>query len=374
MTTVGDIIKRIEKFAPPYLAEDWDPIGLSFGARDQKVKRMMVALDLDANTLQEAKEKKVDFVFTHHPSIFGSLKTLNEEDARRKEYIELIRSNIALYSAHTNVDAAENGMNDWLADTLELKKPYEVLDTSYQTALKLLVLYVPLSEASAMRNTLHKAGAGQVGNYDQVSYTSRGEGRFTPNAKANPTIGKQNKEESVQEERIEVLFPNHLLGKIIQTIYENHPYEEPVYHILDIGKKDKQYGIGRVGTLDEPQTFDEIIAYVKDKLNLSHVRFSNSALESDTKIEKIAVLGGSGEKYYEQALTKDADLYITGDISYHGAQDMIREGLLFIDAGHFIENIFVEKMTKNLKRWAQEEGWMVEIIPAETQKDVFKFA
>lgn len=371
MTTVGDIIQRIEDYAPKHLAEDWDPIGLAFGSEGQKVERVMVALDLDANTLKEAKEKEVDFIFTHHPSIFSSLKTLNEHDARRREYIELIRSNIALYSAHTNVDAAENGMNDWLADALALESPYEIMETAYQSELKLLVLYTPLAEAAEMRATLHKIGAGQVGDYNEVSYTSDGTGHFTLGAEAEPTIGKQNEAEVVAEERAEILFPNYLLGTVLQTIYEYHPYEEPVYHILDIGKNEKAYGIGRVGSLKAPQTLAQIIDKVKNTFSIPHLRYANADL--DCKIEKVAVLGGSGEKYYKQALAKDADLYITGDISYHGAQDMMREGLLFIDAGHFIENIFVEKMTELLKQWSKEEAWEIEIIPAETQEDVFRF-
>jgi dinuclear metal center YbgI/SA1388 family protein len=371
MTTVGEIISRIEEFAPKYLAEDWDPIGLAFGDKDQVVNKMMVALDLDADTLAEAKEKEIDFIFTHHPSIFNSLTTLNAHDSRRRQYLELIRSNIALYSAHTNVDAAENGMNDWLAKALGLKKPYEVLDTAYESELKLLVLYTPIKEAAEMRTILHKVGAGQVGDYDEVSYTSAGEGHFTPNPEAKPTVGEENTPEVVQEERVEMLVPKQLLGQILEVIYENHPYEEPVYHILDIGKKDKTYGIGRVGSLESPQSFTALLKQVKETFNLSHVRHANTALAA--KIEKVAILGGSGEKYYKQALAKDADVYITGDITYHGAQDMIREGLPFIDAGHFIENIFVEKMTEKLQKWQQEEDWAVEIIPAEAQEDVFKF-
>lgn len=69
MTTVKSITNRIEKFAPKHLAESWDPIGLAFGSEEREVSRMLVALDLDANTLKEAKDKEVDLIFTHHPSI-----------------------------------------------------------------------------------------------------------------------------------------------------------------------------------------------------------------------------------------------------------------------------------------------------------------
>ena len=71
-------------------------------------------------------------------------------------------------------------------------------------------------------------------------------------------------------------------------------------------------------------------------------------------------------------MEKEADIYITGDI-FIISKDMIRDGLPFIDPGHFIENIFVEKMTEKLKKWKEEENWSLEIIPASKQKDVFTF-
>src|SRR5699024_6145531 len=134
MTTVKEIVSRIEKFAPKSLAEDWDPVGLAFGSMNQEVHKMMIALDLDAMTLKEAQENDVDFIFTHHPPIFKSLTTLNEHDTRRKEYIGLFKSDISLYAAHTNVEGAEDGRNEWLANSLSVKGPREVLDTTTESS------------------------------------------------------------------------------------------------------------------------------------------------------------------------------------------------------------------------------------------------
>lgn len=371
MTTVKEIIERIEKFAPPYLAEDWDPIGLAIGSNQQEVKKMMVALDLDARTLQEAMAEKVDFIFTHHPPIFSALKTLNEEDARRKEYIELIRANISLYAAHTNIDAAAGGMNDWLAEALQLTTPYDYIDFSFQTSYKLLVIYTPYEQAKEVRQALHQIGLGQVGDYDNVSYTSEGLGRFRPSQAAEPFIGAANKDQKVAEERAEILVPSQLVSRAIRTLHEVHPYEEPVFHLLDIGKKEAAHGIGRIGDLTEELPLEELIKRVKTSLGVENVRVANTDLTQ--KVKKVAVLGGSGEKYFEKALAKGADVYITGDISYHGAQDMIRAGLPFIDPGHYVEHIFVDKMTENLKKWNIEEGWDIEVIPASSQQDVFSF-
>lgn len=359
MTTVQDIITRIEEYAPGHLAESWDPIGLSIGSRPQKVKKMLVALDLDANTLKEAQEKEVDFIFTHHPAIFSPLKTLNEEDSRRNEYIQLIRSNISLYSAHTNVDAAENGMNDWLAAAIGLEKPYDLIDSSYEHSFKLLTVHATWCELAQMMERLAEINEGALKAHNPSLYGVEGESAVRV------------MEAVSLNEKLDVVVPDYLVGAVITALYEMSPKKTPNYHLTAIEKQGKSYGIGRVGSLKESISINGLIEKVKDAYSTPAVRTANIDLEQN--VQRIAILGGSGEKYYKQALAQGAELYVTGDIGYHGAQDMIREGLAFIDPGHFIENIFVENMTKMLNEWKEIENWEIEIIPSTTQKDVFKF-
>lgn len=359
MTTVQDIIRRIEEYAPMHLAEGWDPIGLSIGSRQQKVKRMMVALDLDANTLKEAQEKEVDFIFTHHPAIFSPLKTLSEEDSRRREYIELIRANISLYSAHTNVDAAENGMNDWLAEAIGLEKPYDMMDFSYEHSFKLLTVHGTWCELTQIMEMLANVNDGALVVHNPALYDAEGESAVRT-VEAMSLNGK-----------LEMVIPDYLEGAAITALYEMNLEQAPNYYLTTIEKQGKSYGIGRIGSLKESASINELIEVVKAAYSVPTVRTGNLDLEQ--KVQRIAILGGSGEKYYKQALAEGADLYITGDIGYHGAQDMIREGLAFIDPGHFIENIFVEKMTEMLNEWNEVEKWDIEIIPATSQKDVFTF-
>lgn len=265
MTTVKAIVEKIEQLAPRELAEEWDPIGLSFGTYQQAVKKVFVALDVDPVTLEEAKAVGADLIVTHHPLIFNSVHTLNGEDSKRQLFIELIKNDIAVYSAHTNMDRADQGMNEWLADALKLQQ-------------------------------------------------------------------------------IEPMMP------------------------LDT---DPKAGFGRVGFLNEPLSMEKLINQLKKVFDLSNVRYNE--VEPKEQYQKIAVMGGAGADFYRAAQAKDAELYITGDISYHQAQDMLREGLAFIDVGHFVENIFVKRMTEQLENWATSENWALEIIPSQKQKDVFKF-
>ncbi|MER2063192.1 MAG: Nif3-like dinuclear metal center hexameric protein [Alkalibacterium sp.] len=370
--SVKDVIKEIDRLAPPDLAESWDPIGLSFGSLNQSVRRILIALDIDENTIKEAKEKQVDLIVTHHPAIFKAQKTLNQEDERRKQYIDLIKADIAVYTAHTNLDAAEGGMNDWLADSLGISpKERQVMSVSLKRGFKKLAVYVPAYASEKVRKALHVAGAGEIGDYKDVSYTLSGYGRFTPQEGADPTEGEIGKEEEVREERIEMMVKDADVLKCIQALEEAHPYEEPVYDIFTLEYKSETFGLGRVGVLQEPLTATDLAEKVKAEFDVDGVRIGS--VDPDKPHEKIAVLGGSGEKYYKEALQKGATLYVTGDISYHGAQDMLRDGLDFIDAGHYMEAIAVPKLYAYLEKSRKANSWDIEILEAETQKDVFTY-
>ena len=96
---------------------------------------------------------------------------------------------IAVYAAHTNLDVAKGGVNDLLAAALEIKNP-EVLAT-IETALKKIVVFVPVDSAEKVRQALGNAGAGFIGNYSHCSFTTAGTGRFLPGEQTKPYIGEQ---------------------------------------------------------------------------------------------------------------------------------------------------------------------------------------
>ena len=88
-------------------------------------------------------------------------------------------------------------------------------------------------------------------------------------------------------------------------------------------------------------------------------------------ISRVAICGGSGQSFYKDALAKGADVYITGDIYYHTAQDMLSDGLLALDPGHYIEVLFVEKIAALLTQWKEEKGWIIDIVPSQASTNPF---
>lgn len=116
----SDIIKLMEKYAPPELAENWDNIGLMVGEENKEINNILVSLDINDSVIDEAVKNDIDMIITHHPLIFKPIKNINSNTVIGRRIINLIKNDICVYSAHTNLDIAENGTNDTFAQILNL--------------------------------------------------------------------------------------------------------------------------------------------------------------------------------------------------------------------------------------------------------------
>lgn len=134
MPTVGDIAKFIESIAPGQYAEDWDNTGLMIGNPCSVVKRVLFCLDVSASVTEEAVRRGVDLIISHHPLIFKKMLTIDESDYKGKIIHQLIKAGISVYSAHTNLDCARDGVNAVLASKIGLidTTPYRSMDEKHQ--------------------------------------------------------------------------------------------------------------------------------------------------------------------------------------------------------------------------------------------------
>lgn len=142
-----------------------------------------------------------------------------------------------------------------------------------------------------------------------------------------------------------------------------------IENISYLKETSKENGIGRIGTVS-PQSLEIFAQKIKRVFDLDSIRLVRYANENPT-ISKVAICGGSAQSFYKEALKKGADVYITGDIYYHTAQEMLTDGLYAIDPGHHIEVLFVKEITKRLKKWNEEEKWGITIIPSQESTNPF---
>ncbi len=120
MATVNDILACIHTFAPEYMKEDWDHVGLNCGHGDRHVRKILVALDPFMDVCKEAKETGADLIVTHHALIWTP-GFVTDQDEQGRCTLFLIENHIACINAHTNLDCAPGGVNDILAAQLGLE-------------------------------------------------------------------------------------------------------------------------------------------------------------------------------------------------------------------------------------------------------------
>ncbi|MEW4354109.1 Nif3-like dinuclear metal center hexameric protein [Streptococcus pneumoniae] len=258
----SDVIKRYEAFCPQELSMEGDSVGLQIGTLNKDIKKVMLALDVREQTVQEAIEKQVDLLIVKHAPIFRPIKHLCADSPQNQIYMDLIKHDIAVYVSHTNIDVVKGGLNDWFCELLEV----EVEDVLREIA------------------------------------------------------------------------PNE--------------------------------GIGRVGRIS-PQSFGRFAQKVKEVFGLDSLRMISYGNDEEKMIERVAICGGSGDSFFRDAVKKQADVYITGDIYYHTAQDMLSEGLLALDPGHYIEVLFVSRLAALFEEWKKEEKWDVDILASQASTNPF---
>ncbi|KIL46019.1 Nif3-like dinuclear metal center hexameric protein [Jeotgalibacillus campisalis] len=364
-----EIIEVFEQFSPKNLAMDNDPVGLQIGRLNQKVEKVLVALDVLEDVVDEAIREGVKLIIAHHPIIYRPLKTIQTDVPEGRLIAKLIQHDIAVYVAHTNLDVADGGVNDWLAKQLKLSNT-KVLVPTKEDRLKKLVVFVPESHAEKVRIAMAEAGGGQVGEYSHCSFTSRGTGRFMPVDGADPYIGEVNELEEVKEVKIETIIWDSTEKNVINAMLKAHPYEEAAYDLFVESRKGNMMGLGRVGILENKMTLDEFIDFVKTQFDVPSLRFVG---DLSAPIQKVAVLGGTGNKYMKAAKFSGADVFVTGDVDYHIAHDAASMGLSIVDPGHNIEKVMKNGTADEMRNRCAEKGFEVEFIASSLNTDPFSF-
>lgn len=241
-----EIKELIDKLCDKYpldLQEDWDNSGLQVGNLNNKLKNVLISLDLEEGGVNKAIENNCNLIITHHPYLFNATKSIDFSDDFYNRLDKIIKNDISVFAMHTNLDIAKDGLNDNLCKILNIR------DTN----------------------------------------------------------------------------------------------------ILEVGK---EIGLGRYGYIDKIKSL-YFAKKVKDVLVAEKLIVYG---DIEKEIEKVAVCGGAGQSLFEDALTNECDLMITGDVSYHMAMDYSNRGLIIIDAGHFAsENHVIYKLESIIKDMIDKE-------------------
>ena len=233
------IINSIESVAPRSAQADWDNSGMQVGDTERDIQSILLTTDITESVVNESIVSGCQLIVSHHPLLFRGLKQVCGQTPQARVVEMAIRHNIAIYSAHTNLDSVHGGINTRLADILGISD-YRIL---------------------------------------------------VPNNPADPSVG-----------------------------------------------------LGVIGRLAQPTAYTDFLQHVKDVLGATYVRYTDPAKET---IQTVALCGGSGAEFIEEAISQGADAYPTADCKYHEMQDAAgRIGLVDID--HWISERHARVIIKEI--------------------------
>lgn len=364
MVRGAELIRYFEEWSPPWLAVEGDRIGLQVGDPNESINRVLVALEVTEQVVDEAIRLGANWIVAHHAVIFRPLAAIRTDRPAGRLMKKLLTNQINVYIAHTNLDTAVGGVNDVLAQRLGLQE-VEVLAPHTGEQLKKIVVFIPEDHHEAVLQAMSQAGAGWIGNYSHCTFNIQGTGTFLPQEGATPYIGAQGKIEHVSEVRLETIITDRVQSQVVAAMLAAHPYEEVAYDIYPLERTGKQYGLGRIGQLTEALSLQELAERVKKAYQLPSLRMVGDPKRSVTRV---AVLGGAGARYTATALQRGADVLITGDVDYHTAQDALADGLALLDPGHHIEHLVVERVCQVL-----QEKLSVPVHASEVKIDPFQY-
>lgn len=258
-----DLIAQFESVVPKSLALPGDPVGIQLGNPRKTVSKVLVTLDVRPETVAEAVDAGCDMIFAHHPAMFVPAKNMDLRDPQHAMYANILRHDLLVYGAHTNLDNAHPGMNDWLAEKLGLTG------------------------------------------------------------------------------------------------------------VRDLATTDELDGMGRIGHLPTAMTLGDFITLCKNALNLTGLR----AIANDitAPVQTVAVLGGSAARTFTAAQAAGADVYVTGDVSYHVGHDMLAANMPVLDVGHHVEQIMKQHVADWLQQWATANEWDLDVQVSTLNTDPFTF-
>ncbi|AQQ70877.1 metal-binding protein [Limihaloglobus sulfuriphilus] len=344
---ISDVLNRLEKIAPSGLAQPWDNVGLLIGDGREKVKDVLLAVDITDAVAEEAASKKCGLIVSYHPVIFEGLKKITPAGDKPVVF-KLIKNNIAACSVHTSLDVVCGGVNDGLAEMIGLQDTSPigeyVEDTSVE-GLYRLVVFIPTAYVDKVSKAVFDAGAGRLGSYSECGFFTEGVGSFRPLEGSNPAIGTRDRLEQVEEYRFETIVKASHLANVVAAMKTAHPYEMPAYDIISLETERKRYGIGRIGRLKKALTLNGIL----DRLKAATGCKSAGIIGRKTgKFSRAAVCAGSCGSVIREVVKNDSQIYITGELKHHDALYAQESGLSCICLGHSVSERFMLSKLKSI--------------------------
>jgi dinuclear metal center YbgI/SA1388 family protein len=361
---LGAVIDVLDEAYPPRLAQSWDSVGLVCGDPDEVLSSVTIAVDATAAVVDEVPDGGL--LLAHHPLLLRGVDTVAASTAKGALVHRLIRSGRSLFTAHTNADSASPGVSDALAQALGLTVEAVLEPSPAGPDLDKWVIFVPQENAEAVRIAIFAAGAGEIGDYSESSWSVTGIGQFLPGDTASPAIGSVGAIERVVEDRVEVVAPARARREVLAALRAAHPYREPAFDIVALTPPPADVGLGRIGSLPQPESLRTFVSRVRTGLPQTSwgVRAAGNA---DMSVTRVAVCGGAGDSLLDAAAGADVQAYVTADLRHHPADEHRRASeVALIDVAHWASEYPWCEQAADVLRSAFGAALAVRVCPIRT--------
>jgi len=332
---VRDVCAVMEQVAPPALAAEWDNVGLLVGDPAAAVRRVLLCVDLTARVVAEAAETGAQMVVAYHPVIFRPVSRLTATEAPAA--YEAARRGLAVYAAHTALDAAPGGTNDVLAAAIGLTDCRPLTPASGEDLCK-IVAFAPPGDLSRIAEAAFAVGAGRIGEYFDCGFFCHGIGTFCGSEGTRPAVGEAGQHEFVEESRFETVAPAAKAAQVCEAIRAAHSYQTPAVDVYPLKTHPAGCGMGRVGRLRRPVSVRTLVARVKKAVGVSKVLLAapepHPGDAEATRVARAACAAGSAGSLFRAAAAAGATFYLTGEMRHHDALAAAATGLTVCCVGH----------------------------------------
>jgi len=348
---IKEITNYLESVAPLHYQESYDNAGLLVGDANSEIDAALITLDCTEEVVEEAIENNCNLIIAHHPIIFSGLKKITGQNYVERTIIKAIKNDIAIYAIHTNLDNIKTGVSAKIAEILGVEN-CKILSPK-KDLLRQLAVYCPVSDTEKVKEALFQAGAGDIGNYDECSFSAKGEGTFRANEGCDPHIGNIGERHTEKEEKIEVIFPKYKENTIISALKQAHPYEQVAYQIYILDNIYENVGAGIVGELAQKVDTNRFLEMLKTKMQTDCIRHTKLV---KNQIKRVAICGGSGSFLLSNAICEKADIFITADFKYHeffdGENDIIIADIGHFESEQFTKDLIYDLLSKKFSKFA----------------------
>ena len=315
-TKIRHISTFLNQWAPPNIKLDYDNVGLMVGDPDTEVTSILTCLDVTDEVVAEAISKNCELIVAHHPLIFNKIGSINPTNEQGRVIYKLIKNDIGLLVAHTNLDAALDGVSFVLANILGLDN-LSFLDKSYDISRKIR-LVTDEEDADAVLKILNYYSAEEA-HYFEVENRQHGLKCF------------------------EAIIDKHHVAALRAGLKKEGLLKAGSFQVTELASTSQNFGMGVLGEYPEEGVGkNEFLHLVSKALNVRSIRYSGDV----ERIQRVAVCGGSGVSLKKAAIAAGAQAFVTADIKYHDYFTE-KEDFLLVDVGHYESEFPIAEALKN---------------------------